>query len=212
MTTAQPSSRQTRALLPSRVTSYVGKRQRVKPSSKSLSPCSGRRLVRLEGDGWHTFFDSYQREAFRLETLPSYGVSKEHSGFEKFLGTGELDIPDDDPWLVRVRHFRHTGRWIGRVHVISRPLTDYLRYEFAVYRRTVEAGEDVRILDPPTSPIQVCPRWTSGSSMTSLLCAWTMAQTALSSDGNSSKTSTLPHTLHGNDWLWNMPSPSLRIW
>jgi hypothetical protein len=38
------------------------------------------------------------------------------------------------------------------VHVISRPLTDYLRYEFAVYRRTVEAGEDVRILDLTDQP------------------------------------------------------------
>ncbi len=55
-------------------------------------------------------------------------------------------------WLVRVRHFRHTGGWIGRVHVISRPLTDYLRYEFAVYCRNVEAGEDVRILDLTDRP------------------------------------------------------------
>ncbi len=108
--------------------------------------------MRLEGDSWRTFFDSYQREAFRLETLPSYGVSKEQAGFERFLTTGNPDIPDDDPWLVRVRHFLQTGRWIGRVHVISRPLTDYLRYEFAIYRRTVEVGEDVRILDLTDQP------------------------------------------------------------
>ncbi|MGH3776399.1 MAG: DUF6879 family protein [Pseudonocardiaceae bacterium] len=108
--------------------------------------------MRLEGDRWRTFFDSYQREAFRLETLRSYGVAKEQEGYERFLATGKLDISDDDPWLVRVRHFRHTGRWIGRVHVIRRPLTDYLRYEFAVYRRNVEAGEDVRILDLTDRP------------------------------------------------------------
>ncbi|MGH3765993.1 MAG: DUF6879 family protein [Pseudonocardiaceae bacterium] len=108
--------------------------------------------MRLDGDGWRTFFDSYQREAFRLETLSAYGVSREQAGFERFLATGELDTQDDDPWLVRVRHFRRTGRWIGRVHVIRRPLTDYLRYEFAVYRRTLEAGEDVRILDLTGQP------------------------------------------------------------
>lgn len=108
--------------------------------------------MRLENDDWRTFFDSYQREAFRLETLPSYGVGSEQAEYAKFLATGKLDIPDDDPWLVRVRHFRQTGRWIGRVHVISRPLTDYLRYEFAVYRRTVEVGEDVRILDLTDQP------------------------------------------------------------
>jgi hypothetical protein len=103
--------------------------------------------VRLEGDNWRTFFDSYRREAFRLETLPSYRVGGEQEEYEKFLATGKLDIPDDDSWLTRVRHFRNTGRWIGRVRIISRPLTGYLRYEFAVYRRTVAAGEDVRILD-----------------------------------------------------------------
>jgi hypothetical protein len=108
--------------------------------------------VRLEGDDWRTFFDSYQREAFRLETLPFYGVSSEQAEYECFLATGKLNIPDDDTWLVRVRHFRQTGRWIGRVHVVSRPLTDYLRYEFAVYSRTVEAGEDVRILDLTDQP------------------------------------------------------------
>jgi hypothetical protein len=79
-------------------------------------------------------------------------VGSEQAEYEIFLATGQLDIPDDDPWLVRVRHFRHTGRWIGRVHVINRPLTDYLCYEFAVYRRTVEAGEDVRILDLTDQP------------------------------------------------------------
>jgi hypothetical protein len=108
--------------------------------------------VRLNGDRWRTFFDSYQREAFRLETLPSYSVGSELMEYQRFLTTGVLDIPDDDPWLVRVRHFRRTGRWIGRVHVISWPLTDYLRYEFEVYRHTLQAGEDVRILDLTRRP------------------------------------------------------------
>lgn len=108
--------------------------------------------MRLDGDGWRTFFDSYQREAFRLETLPAYNMGTEQAEYEKFVVTGRLDIPDDDSWLMRVRHFRRTGRWIRRVHVISRPLTDYLRYEFAVYHRTVEAGEDVRILDVTDQP------------------------------------------------------------
>jgi hypothetical protein len=107
----------------------------------------GRRFVRLDGDAWRAFFDSYQREAFRLETLPAYNMASEQSEYEAFLTAGELHIPEDDLWLVRVRHFRCTGRWVGRVHIITRPLTDYLRYEFAVYRYTVRAGEDVRILD-----------------------------------------------------------------
>ena len=33
--------------------------------------------MRLAADAWRRFFDSYEREAFRLETLPSYGVASE---------------------------------------------------------------------------------------------------------------------------------------
>jgi hypothetical protein len=108
--------------------------------------------VRLDGEDWRAYFDSYEREAFRLETLPAYSVSSERQEYEHFLSTGRLEIPDDDSWLVRVRRFRSSGRWIGRVHILSRPLTDYLRYEFAVYRYTVAAGEDVRILDLTEQP------------------------------------------------------------
>lgn len=103
--------------------------------------------MRLDGSAWRTFFDGFEQEAFRLETLPVYDMTSEQQEYRTFLQTGELDIPDDDQWLTRVRYFRSTGRWVGRVHVLTQPLNDYLRYEFAVYRHTVRAGEDVRILD-----------------------------------------------------------------
>lgn len=108
--------------------------------------------MRLDGDAWRTFFDSFDREAFRFETLPAYNVASEQAEYDEFRTTGTLQMSADDPWLIRVRHFRQSGRWIGRVHVITRPLTDYLRYEFAIYRHTVQAGEDVRILDLTDQP------------------------------------------------------------
>ena len=108
--------------------------------------------MRLDGEQWRTFFDTFERAAFRLETYPVYGVATERQEYEHFLSAGSLSIPDDDPWLTRVRHFRATGRWIGRVHTITRPLTDYLRYEFEVYRHNVAAGEDIRILDLTDQP------------------------------------------------------------
>ena len=103
--------------------------------------------MRLDTEAWRRFFDSFERDAFRLETLSSYGVASEDDELQGFLETGRLDIPDDDSWLSRVRHFRATGRRISRVHVLRQPLSDYLRYEFAVYGHTVRAGEDVRIVD-----------------------------------------------------------------
>ncbi|MFJ7909682.1 DUF6879 family protein [Kitasatospora sp. NPDC096204] len=101
----------------------------------------------LDGDSWRPFFDSFEHEAFRLETRSSYAMPDEDEEFQEFLATGELHIPADDPWLTRVRNYRATGRWIGRVHVLTRPLSDYLRFELAAYAYNVEAGEDIRILD-----------------------------------------------------------------
>lgn len=103
--------------------------------------------MRLDGDAWRAFFDAYEREAFRLETLSTYTMDEEEEDFRKFLETGEVYIPDDDRWFVRIRKFRETGRWIGRVHVVERPLSDYLRYELAAYAFNVRHGEEVRILD-----------------------------------------------------------------
>ncbi|AUY51058.1 DUF6879 family protein [Streptomyces sp. CB01881] len=101
----------------------------------------------LAGEAWRAFFDSFEHEAFRLEVRSSYAMPGEDEEYRDFLATGELRIPADDPWLTRVRQYRSTGRRIGRVHVLTRPLSDYLRYEFAAYAHNVEAGEDVRILD-----------------------------------------------------------------
>ncbi|NRQ30522.1 hypothetical protein HII36_01505 [Nonomuraea sp. NN258] len=103
--------------------------------------------MRLEGDDWKAFFDAFRNDAFRLETLPAYGVPEEDVEFREWRKTGRLDVPPDDPWFVRVRHFRATGRTIGRVRVLTRPLTEYQRFQFAFYPLSSAAGEDIRILD-----------------------------------------------------------------
>lgn len=113
--------------------------------------------VHLAAEAWRSFFDSFQRSAFRLETLPSYGVASENDELRSFLETGMLAIPYDDQWLSRVRQFSDSGRWVGRVHVLRRPLSEYLRYEFAVYEYTVRAGEEVRILDLASHPDVALP-------------------------------------------------------
>ncbi|MFF2618161.1 DUF6879 family protein [Kitasatospora sp. NPDC058046] len=48
----------------------------------------------------------------------------------------------------RVHGFVSSGRTIGRVRVVRRPLTDYQRYQFAWgIPGNITAGEDIRILD-----------------------------------------------------------------
>ncbi|MEU3233609.1 DUF6879 family protein [Nocardiopsis alba] len=106
--------------------------------------------MRLEGDAWREFFDAFGDSAFRLETLPVYGVASEDDEFRRFLA-GE-PRPDeelaDSPWLHRVRRFTASGRRVERVHVVTPPLSDYLRYEMEWgYDFNIVAGEDVRIIE-----------------------------------------------------------------
>lgn len=108
--------------------------------------------MQLAGKDWETFFESFEREAFRLETLPVYNVKGEWDEFQHFLATGDPSCSDDDEWYQEVRNYRATGRWIGRVHIVTRPLSDYLRFEFAAYPYNVRAGEEVHILDLTDQP------------------------------------------------------------
>jgi hypothetical protein len=104
--------------------------------------------MRLVGDEWKQFFDSYETSAFRLETLAIYRVDDEAAEFARFLAGETPPLELHYPWLDRVSNFIATGRIIQRVHVVRRPLTDYLRYEFDwAYKYNVAAGEDIRILD-----------------------------------------------------------------
>lgn len=103
--------------------------------------------MQLEGEKWKAFFDAFQHDAFRLETLPAYGVPEEDAEFREWRRTGRLDVPLDDPWFVRVRRFKATGRSVRRVRVLTRPLTEYQRFQFAFYPLSSAAGEDIRILD-----------------------------------------------------------------
>jgi hypothetical protein len=92
--------------------------------------------------------------ARRLETLQEYDVSGDEERFRAFLAGEPLPPPRpgkaDD--LALIADLRKRGRDIGRVHVIDRPLTDYLRYELAVYAENVAAGEDVLIADRSAHP------------------------------------------------------------
>lgn len=97
----------------------------------------------LEGDAWAAKFRDFRTEAWRLETLPQYLVPQEAEEFAAFRQGQVFPGPYDDSWIQMVR-----TRNVGRVHIVSRPLSVYLRFEFArYYRHHADAGEDIRILD-----------------------------------------------------------------
>ncbi|MFF7992295.1 DUF6879 family protein [Kitasatospora xanthocidica] len=95
------------------------------------------------------WFSAFEREAFRLETLDDYSQSGGVAAYHAFLA-GEVQ-PDDyrnAAWVRTVADATRSGKRMYRVHVLSRPLTDYLRFELAWgYHRNMAAGEEFFILD-----------------------------------------------------------------
>ena len=92
--------------------------------------------------------------ACRLETLQHYDVPGDEERQRAFQAGEPLPPPgqgkQDD--LALIAELRRSGRQVGRVHVLDRPLSRYVRYELAVYAENVSAGEDVRIADRSLHP------------------------------------------------------------
>jgi hypothetical protein len=91
----------------------------------------------------------FKDRAFRLELLDAYDVGSDGGDVARYLrGENEPDPARKEPWLTRLRAERAEGKLRQRVHVLSGPLSGYLRYECEWgYLPNVAAGEDVRILD-----------------------------------------------------------------
>ncbi|MFJ8231423.1 DUF6879 family protein [Streptomyces sp. NPDC094448] len=107
----------------------------------------------LDGESWSRRFAEIGREAWRLETLPQYLVPQETEDFSAFR-EGRPPTPyTDSAYTERVRRQRTEGKRNGRVHIVTRPLSDYLRFEFSRYYTVhVRAGDDIRILDVTHRP------------------------------------------------------------
>ena len=89
----------------------------------------------------------FQHRVFRLETLDWYVASNEREPYARFLSGQPVDPAWREPWKRYVRGVRASGRVMQRVHIVSEPVSDYVRFELLhVYPANVEAGEDVRIL------------------------------------------------------------------
>ncbi|AZS86951.1 hypothetical protein ELQ87_23855 [Streptomyces griseoviridis] len=103
----------------------------------------------LAGEAWRARFRDFKTEAWRLETLPQYLMPQEEEPFAEFRRGVRVDPRTvSNTYTDRLRRQAEQGRSQGRVHIVSRPLSDYLRFEFArYYAPHARAGEDIRILD-----------------------------------------------------------------
>jgi hypothetical protein len=91
---------------------------------------------------------TFTRSAWRLEARDTYDISDEREQFDEFVSTGKATPSDEDrEFQDFIRGLRASGREIGRVRLVGRPITTYTEFEFAYYPDLVAAGEDVRVVD-----------------------------------------------------------------
>lgn len=102
--------------------------------------------------GW--WLKNFEYSAFRLETLAVYRVPQEAEWFALWQRSGKLPelTPDNDSWLRLVAQAKARQCQVQRVHLVTPPLTDYLRFEFVLQRSSVECGEDCRVADRTDHP------------------------------------------------------------
>jgi hypothetical protein len=95
-----------------------------------------------------------RRSAHRLEVQQRYVVGEDEPRMRAVLTGAPLPPPGPakQETIEVLSRLRRQGKLLARVHVVERPLTDYLRYELVVYQENVEAGEGVRIVDRATDP------------------------------------------------------------
>ncbi len=104
-----------------------------------------------------TALTGFEHTAFRLELLPFYAEDAESDALQAFADGREPDVyPGKQRWQEAVRAAASGGRIMQRVHVVSEPLSVYLRFEIGwSYPLNHEAGEDIRILRREHAPTAV---------------------------------------------------------
>jgi hypothetical protein len=113
------------------------------------------RITSLDDPALGRLFTGVRRSWFRLETLQHYEVDYEREEFAAFLH-GEHPGIVPGPWEEMIASHAAAGRRLSRVHVITEPVSDYIRYELAYYEISAAAGEDVRLIPVPEG------EWPSG--------------------------------------------------
>lgn len=107
----------------------------------------------LDGEAWQTRFRDFRTEAWRLETLPAYNVPQEAEEIRAFRAGERIDPhAHSNEYTEDLKRVRSEGRSKGRVHIVTRPLSEYLRYEFMYYLPHAWAGEEIRIMDVTDRP------------------------------------------------------------
>jgi hypothetical protein len=97
----------------------------------------------LSGEDFNQLFRDFKRSAFHLEMHDVYTVTEEIEPFRKWR-SGE---PDDYAWVQEwhelIKAATAAGKTVTRARVVTEPVTHYVRFEHAMARFNVAAGEQL---------------------------------------------------------------------
>lgn len=112
------------------------------------------RLARQQRQTAMTELSGWGHSLFRLETLPQYLVDAEAERLEAFHEGRPMPTrpPESLEWFRRIAESVEAGKRWQRVHVVSRPLSEYLRYELSSYPETARLGYETLIADREGHP------------------------------------------------------------
>lgn len=93
-------------------------------------------------------YRTFAHEAVRIEALQHYVVRGDEERQRAFREGRPLPSrPDKQASVQIISDAVRAGKAISRVHVIERPLSDYVRYELEAYAENEAAGERVWIAE-----------------------------------------------------------------
>lgn len=94
---------------------------------------------------WAALFTGYTRSAFRLEVQQTYSNDVEDPAVLRFAA-GEPHGLEFNWAIPKIKAQIAAGRGQTTVRLVIDPLTDYTRFELAVFPEFTAAGEDIRII------------------------------------------------------------------
>jgi hypothetical protein len=95
----------------------------------------------LKGEDFNQLFRNFERSAFHLEMQDEYTVAEEVEPLRKWRN----NEPDDYEWIREwhelIKAAVAAGKMVTRARVVTEPVTEYVRFEHAMARFNVAAGE-----------------------------------------------------------------------
>ena len=89
------------------------------------------------------YFNSFKKNAFRVEILQRYDVSEEQDAYNYFLWNWKLPEWFWEDWCDIIRQARKRWATMQRVHLIQFPISQYLLFELEEYKNNIKAWEEI---------------------------------------------------------------------